>query len=938
MEEVDWVSVNRVFDLLLDGADLESTLAAEPDEAVRAAALDLWQHHLSASNEDYLSEPLAFEVTTMFRPGQMLQQRFRIERLLGSGGMGEVYLAWDELMEGRVALKTIARLLAPSESIRRRFLAEVRNAQRVTHPNVCRIHALFEEGETAFFTMEYLEGIPLSEAAPGLTPRQRASVLMQMAQGLRAAHSKGVIHGDLKPSNAMVSTPEPGSGEIRAVIMDFGLARAADSAGSPAAMSLSLRAGTAEYMAPELLEGQPPTIHSDIFAFGQMGRELLPKERIWEECTRSGTNRRPDSIEAVIRHLDPARTRRFWLTGLGAIAAGGLGYAAWPKSGMNAALPANARILINGFRTASDTGNSTGLVRSFLLASLQQSSRIRTIEDPDLHAALRKLAPRASLPLSGSLLGRLAERVRAAFWIEGELRHREGRYFLDARIFDAGRQQPVAASVLGDAPSLIAVAEAAAMWVRKTAGESAGSLEANSGSLARFASAVPEAVEHYYQALEYRNQGDTGLAIEALNEAIRLDPRFAQAHHTLGLSKNALRQYEEGFREIETAKQLADRLPEREQVPIALNYYRMTEDYPQAIRAAQRAMAIHPDEPRYHAALGQMLAWTGRAADGADEIRRAVNLAPNDAVWYEFLGDALVEAGQFEGALSEYRLGLLKDPEYTSMHSGMGDAYRGLEKYDEALEEYRKEPKGAEGPIGVLNIHIMRGDFDIAVAACQERLARARDVILARHHALDFLSGLYFTTDRASEARKYAGQMAELTSTPTMGSYVSCAASWARRTGEDSALAHLRETADETVRRWPNDFTTAVALHVEGLQAWREGDLDRAALVLLRSSGLSFDVWTQFDLAEFYTVQGKWDLAETYWEAFHANRGTVIAKNWFPGLLPMGWTYRAVAAKGRKDGASASRYARKVLDHWSKVRPLPEQVRTAAAIYAATRV
>src|SRR5215472_16262099 len=126
-EDPSWHIVVALFDRLLDAEDPEAVLRSEQDPIIRDAAAQLWRHHVRAEQEDYLGGPLSFEPVPMFRAGQRLIGRFRIERMLGSGRMGEVYLAWDERMEDFVAIKTIARLLSPSEAIQRRFTAEVQN-------------------------------------------------------------------------------------------------------------------------------------------------------------------------------------------------------------------------------------------------------------------------------------------------------------------------------------------------------------------------------------------------------------------------------------------------------------------------------------------------------------------------------------------------------------------------------------------------------------------------------------------------------------------------------------------------------------------------------------------------------------------------------------------------------------------------------------------
>src|SRR5882724_11724135 len=155
MDRSEWDRIAGLFDRLLASNDPETTAASESDSEIRAAALNLWQHHIRANEENYLDTPIEFEITPLFQAGQILLKRFRIEKMLGSGGMGEVYLAWDQRLDDRVAIKTIARLLTPAPAIRKRFAAEVQSARRVTHPNVCRIHELFDDGEIVFFSMEY---------------------------------------------------------------------------------------------------------------------------------------------------------------------------------------------------------------------------------------------------------------------------------------------------------------------------------------------------------------------------------------------------------------------------------------------------------------------------------------------------------------------------------------------------------------------------------------------------------------------------------------------------------------------------------------------------------------------------------------------------------------------------------------------------------------
>ena len=139
MDENDWDRLTDLFDRLLAGED-PALLESQTDPALRSALRDLWSHHLQASENDFLAAGVSFEILPVFSPGQLLANRFRIRKLLGRGGMGEVYLAHDSRIDEPVAIKTVARLLAPShagpQADRRRSpeCAPRHSSQRVPHP------------------------------------------------------------------------------------------------------------------------------------------------------------------------------------------------------------------------------------------------------------------------------------------------------------------------------------------------------------------------------------------------------------------------------------------------------------------------------------------------------------------------------------------------------------------------------------------------------------------------------------------------------------------------------------------------------------------------------------------------------------------------------------------------------------------------------------
>jgi len=226
-----------------------------------------------------------------FPAGTVLAARYRILGLLGRGGMGEVYRAYDLILEQSVALKFLPQANVP-EAVLARFRSEVRIARQVSHPNVCRVYDIgFVEG-MHFLSMEYLDGEDLSSLLRriGRLPQDKAlEFTRKICAGLAAAHERGVLHRDLKPSNIMID----GRGQVR--ITDFGLAALA--AEIPIG---DLRSGTPAYMSPEQKSGKEVTTRSDLYSLGLVVHEIFTGKH------RADTQTSPSEL---VKDLDPAIER-----------------------------------------------------------------------------------------------------------------------------------------------------------------------------------------------------------------------------------------------------------------------------------------------------------------------------------------------------------------------------------------------------------------------------------------------------------------------------------------------------------------------------------------------------------------------------------------------------------------------------------------------------
>jgi serine/threonine protein kinase/tetratricopeptide (TPR) repeat protein len=244
--------------------------------------------------------------------GEAFGSRYHIIRLLGTGGMGAVYQAWDEELGVAIALKVIRPEAtadpAAAQDMERRFKRELLLARQVTHPNVVRIHDLGELEGIKYISMPYVEGEDLStriKREGKLSVAETLNLSRQVARGLGAAHAAGVVHRDLKPANIMVGK------ENNALIMDFGIARAATTQAQPDAPTAGARpvtmptgdevtvapiehtrtgtgplgaavsiaqghiVGTLEYMAPEQARGETVDARADVYALGMMMSEML---------------------------------------------------------------------------------------------------------------------------------------------------------------------------------------------------------------------------------------------------------------------------------------------------------------------------------------------------------------------------------------------------------------------------------------------------------------------------------------------------------------------------------------------------------------------------------------------------------------------------------------------------------------------------------------
>jgi len=225
--------------------------------------------------------------------------RFEVRALLGVGGMGEVYAAYDQQLKRTVALKRLPPELAEDDKARQRMVTEARSAAQITHQGIAALYDIVEDEGQQFLVMEYVDGQTLRQLELPLGTDEFMAIAGQCVEALAAAHQQGIVHGDIKPDNVMITE----SGQLK--VLDFGVAGMMALAGEEDATATftmptpGSSGATVVYAAPEVLSGKPSDNRADIFSLGVVFHELLCGQHPFAADT-------PTAVAARILYQPPA--------------------------------------------------------------------------------------------------------------------------------------------------------------------------------------------------------------------------------------------------------------------------------------------------------------------------------------------------------------------------------------------------------------------------------------------------------------------------------------------------------------------------------------------------------------------------------------------------------------------------------------------------------
>lgn len=662
---------------------------------------------------------------------------YRLQEKIGSGGMGEVYLAVDEHLGRRVAIKVLPQNTFRDEAARRRFRTEARALSRINHPNVATIFDFSADGETDFLVMEYIPGTTLDEVvAKRLPEAEIIRLAAQIAEGIEAAHAEGVLHRDLKPGNIRITQ------DGRVKILDFGLAklRVADE-GDPTESVAQTRTvkGTLPYMAPEQLCGSSDA-RTDIYALGvilfQLTTGRLPFESagpitladsiLHTPCPPPGRLNPQLSTrleEIILKCLEKDASARYQsvkdlLVDLGRVNGVHSSQAAvspgtHTKLGMTIAGAAVAVVFASAFLF------NAGGIRSRLVKA--DSARIESIAvlplanlsgdpaqeyfvDGMTDELITKLSKIGSLKVisrtsvmrfknSNTPLPEIARQLKVDAVIEGSVMRSGNRVRINAQLIAADDRHLWADTFDRDLRDVLTLSSEV---TRAIADQVRAKLTPQEDEqLAAVRPVDSDAYEAYLQGQYFSQRSDFAKAAHYFEMATQKDPNFVAAWYNLAEATGMIA-FLEGSPPRKYAPpgenkvmQLAPESAEAYIIRGDVNFYGKW-DWSACERDFGHAVDLAPRNLQALEHYALCLSALKRTDESISILDRARELDPLSPIVYIQIGDALGRARQYDGAAQYYRQALELDPQNGYTHSMLSFADEKTGKRDEAAEEYRK--------------------------------------------------------------------------------------------------------------------------------------------------------------------------------------------------------------------------------------------------------
>jgi TolB-like protein/Tfp pilus assembly protein PilF len=706
-----WRQLSDVFDAALDRAPAERAAflacACADDPDLRSEVERLLASHERAGR---LGETPAFRINPTPPPpllpvGAQLG-RYAITGFLGAGGMGEVYRARDPQLDREVGIKILSGQTAAAGDQLARFAREARAVAALNHPNILSIYDIGIQDGLPYVVSELLDGETLRarlKRGP-LSPVEALRVVRQIAAGLTAAHDKGIVHRDIKPENLFL-TPDS-----LLKILDFGLAKqtaVSTAAGATEATTLTgegLIVGTAGYMAPEQVRGQPADARTDVFAVGAVLYEMVTGTRAFigesaiDTITAilvaepSGMSALPEPFHGVVaRCLEKDRDRRFAsMREMAAVLEAGTVTAVPAQR----AAPADGRILLAvlPFQNVSGDADQEYFSDGLTDEMIAQLGRLnpQALGVVARTSTIRYKHTSKSIDVIGRELG-------VAYVLEGSVRRGAERVRITAQLVQVSDQGHVWAQTYEREDGDILALQ------NDLAGAIAGEIRVQLAPEARARLGRPRVVNPAaYEAClkgryfwNRRTRESLDKSVRHFQQSIAIDPTHAAAY--AGLADAYLTQFDYNHRRpreafalandaVREALRLDDTLAEPHSSLAHLRFHQF--EFEAAEEEFRRAITLNPGYGTAHYYYANLLAALGRFDEAILEAHRALELDPMNANTRQNRMFIFYLARRYDEALAQVQETLELDPAYSALHYWLGLIYERQGRYDDAIREF----------------------------------------------------------------------------------------------------------------------------------------------------------------------------------------------------------------------------------------------------------
>jgi eukaryotic-like serine/threonine-protein kinase len=794
-----WQQVNDLFHSAVERAPEER--AAFVDEACRGdESLCREVKSLLASHErteNFIESP-AFETAPELLisdgAGALIGEligHYLIDRLIGVGGMGEVYLARDVQLGRKAALKLLPEHLTADEAQLTRFKTEARSASALNHPNILTVYEIGTDGKRQFIATEFIEGVTLraSLADGRMDLRAALEIAVQVASALAAAHEAGVVHRDIKPENIMLRP------DGYAKMLDFGIAKLTEKGPASEDHELATTAalqtrpglviGTARYMSPEQARGQKVDARSDIWSLGVVLYEMvggippfvgetpsdciasiltkeppplsgvlpdvpLKLEEILQKALRKDRDERYQTAKELLRDLHtlkgelelagPARAgvivrqikrhKRgvLLMLAVAILAAGAFAYSFFFVA--PAPPPNEKSIAVLPFENLSEEKSN-----AYFTDGIQDEILTRLSKIADLKVISRTSTQRYKH--TSQRPSEIAHQLGVANLLEGSVQKAAEQVRVTVQLINATTDTHLWAETYDrKLTDIFAVESDVATTIAKTL--QARLTGAEKTAIAKRPTANPEAYELYLKGRFFWNKrtaADLRKAIEYFNQALDKDPSYALAYAGLADAYLVLSQY--------GAASPAD-------------------SFPQAIAAAKKAIELDDTLAEAHTSLACSLAYYDFDFEQSlKEFERAIQLNPNYATAHHWLSNGVLSAlGQFERAIAEGKRAVELDPLSLIINLDLGQDFFYARRYDEAIAHLRKtiemDPRFYFAHWALGTAFQLRGQFSEAITEYSKAVELNDDPIV-----LALLGQAYARTGQRDEAQKILVRLTE---------------------------------------------------------------------------------------------------------------------------------------------------------------------------------